>query len=78
LQVDGLDVFGNDEVILEKALRENGVSKRCDDFADLGLVAWATYATGYYSRVRLGPKIMEGMRWLLDHCKDVQVSSLAT
>jgi acetyl esterase/lipase len=64
VQVGGLDVLRDDGLILAKALRENGVPTRCDLFDDLGHAAWTIYTTAY-SRVRLGPKTMEGMRWLL-------------
>jgi acetyl esterase/lipase len=64
VQVGGLDVLRDDGIILEKALRENGVPTRIDIAADLGHSAWTIYATPY-SRITLGPKTMAGMRWLL-------------
>ncbi|OAP55346.1 hypothetical protein AYL99_10319 [Fonsecaea erecta] len=64
IHVGGLDVLRDDGLVYETALRENGVPTRCDVFSDLGHAAWTIYATEY-SRPRLGPKMMEAMRWLL-------------
>lgn len=65
VQVGGLDVLRDDGLVLEKALRENGVATRCDRFDELGHAAWTIYATAY-SHGLLGPKTMDGMRWLLN------------
>ncbi|KAJ9614646.1 hypothetical protein H2200_002783 [Cladophialophora chaetospira] len=68
VQAGGLDVLRDDGLILAKALRESGVPTRCDLFDDLGHAAWTIYATPY-SRVRLGPKTMDGMRWLISQSR---------
>ncbi|KAH0848884.1 hypothetical protein AYO21_09548 [Fonsecaea monophora] len=64
VHVGGLDVLRDDGLIYERALRAAGVPTRCDVFPDLGHAAWTIHATEY-SRPRLGPKMMEAMRWLL-------------
>ncbi|OQU98223.1 hypothetical protein CLAIMM_04040 [Cladophialophora immunda] len=65
IHVGGLDVLRDDGLVYEMALRESGVPTRCDVVPDLGHAAWTIYATGY-SRPRLGPKMGEAMRWLLN------------
>ncbi|EXJ69515.1 uncharacterized protein A1O5_07551 [Cladophialophora psammophila CBS 110553] len=64
VHVGGMDVLRDDGLVYERALRDNGVQTRCDIFPNLGHAAWTIYATEY-SRPRLGPKMMEAMRWLL-------------
>lgn len=64
VQVGGLDVLRDDGVILEKALRENGVRTKIDVHPGLGHTAWTIYSVGSTGG-QLGPNTMNGMRWLL-------------
>lgn len=64
VHVGGLDVLRDDGVILEKALRENGVRTKIDVYPGLGHTAWTIYSAGSTGG-QLGPNTVNGMRWLL-------------